>query len=105
VRQLGVGAQSVGDSAARATKDVNDRRFVGLQLGAGALVATTLTRRGADSVRVRLSVRDLTEDKTFDAADFMVPLREPLRALTDILARLGTDLARVNWGPKAITGS
>jgi hypothetical protein len=105
VRQVGAGAMVVGDSAARAARDVNDRRFVGLQLGAGAIIATSLSRRGADSLRLRVSVRDMTEDRTFDASDFTVPMQAPFQRLTDVLARLAADLAKVNWGPRTIPGT
>jgi hypothetical protein len=100
-----IGAEVVGDSAARATKDANERRFVGLQLGAGAIVAGGVYRRGADSVRVRISVRDLSEERTFDTFEIAAPLRDALSVLPNVLQRLAADLGRVNWGPKGVPPS
>jgi serine/threonine-protein kinase len=100
-----LGAEVVGDSAARVTKDVNDRRFVGLQLVAGALVTGGLYRRGVDSVRVRLSIRDLSEERTFETFEIAAPLRDAFSALPNVLQRLAADLGRVNWGPKGMPPS
>jgi eukaryotic-like serine/threonine-protein kinase len=94
------GAELSGDSAARATRETNDRRFVGLELGARAIVVAQLNRRGADSLRVRLTVRDMSEERNFETLEATTSLREPLGALPNVLQRLAADLARVNWGPK-----
>ena len=94
------GAELAGDSAARATRETNDRRFVGLELGAGAIVVAQLNRRGADSLRVRLTVRDMSEERNFETLEVTTSLREPLGALPNVMQRLAADLARVNWGPK-----
>jgi serine/threonine protein kinase len=94
------GAEPAGDSAARATRETNDRRFVGLELGAGAIVAAILNRRGADSLRLRVTVRDMSEERTFETIEATTLLREPFGALPNVLQRLAADLARVNWGPK-----
>ncbi|HJU74507.1 MAG TPA: protein kinase, partial [Gemmatimonadaceae bacterium] len=101
MRQMGAGGQIVGDSAARATRDAAERRFLALQIGAGAYVAGTLSRRGADSLRVRLSVRDVTEDRSYDT-EYVIPFRDPLPALPDVLARVAADFGRVNWGPRGL---
>ncbi|MEW5917185.1 MAG: hypothetical protein AB1762_12305, partial [Gemmatimonadota bacterium] len=96
------GLDVVGDSAAQATTDPNDRRFVGLQLGAGLIVAGQVSRRGADSLRIRLSVRDMTEERTFETIDVVGPLGAPFAALPNVTQRLAADIARVNWGPKGL---
>jgi serine/threonine-protein kinase len=94
------GAEMVGDSAARATRETNDRRFVGLELGAGAIVAALLNRRGADSLRVRFTVRDMSEERTFEPIEATTSIREPFGVLPNVMQRLAADLGRVNWGPK-----
>ncbi len=98
VRRSGV--ELAGDSAARATRETNDRRFVGLEVGAGAIVAAVLNRRGADSLRVRLTLRDMSEERTLETIESTTALREPFGALPNVLQRLAADLGRVNWGPK-----
>lgn len=73
-----------------------------MELGAGASVSATLSRRGADSLRVRAQVRDMSDERTFEIIEFVVPTREPVRALPDLIARLTADLGRVNRGPKGL---
>jgi hypothetical protein len=99
------GLQIIADSAARATRDANERRFVGLQLNAGVTVAGSVARRGSDSLRVRLTVRDMSEERTFETADFMAPLSNPLSVLPSVVERLWSELAKVNWGPKGLPQS
>ncbi len=101
-RQLGAAGTLVGDSSARASRDAGERRVLAVALGAGASVSATLSRRGADSLRVRAQVRDMSDERTFEIIEFVVPTREPVRALPDLIARLTADLGRVNWGPKGL---
>ncbi|MGH7710494.1 MAG: hypothetical protein ACREOG_04390, partial [Gemmatimonadaceae bacterium] len=93
------GAEVVGDSAVRATRDGNERRFSGVLLGTGAIIAGTISRRGTDSMRVRVSVRDMSEERV-EQWDHVVPLRDPLAVLPNVMQRIAADLGRVNWGPK-----
>jgi hypothetical protein len=94
------GAEVVGDSAARATRGTTERRDAGQRVGAGAIVAGILSRRGADSVRIRLTVRDLTEERTLETVELTAPISAPLSPLPALLDRFAADLGRVNWGPK-----
>jgi serine/threonine-protein kinase len=96
-----VGAQIVGDSSARATKDVMERRAVGMRLGAGAIMAGSLYRARGDSVTVRLSTRDLSEDKSYPNVEVRASRRELLASFQSYVDRLLADLGQVNWGPKA----
>jgi serine/threonine-protein kinase len=96
-----VGAQIVGDSSARAAKDVMERRAVGMRLGAGAIMAGSLYRARGDSVTVRLSTRDLSEDKSYPNVEVRASRRELLASFQSYVDRLLADLGQVNWGPKA----
>jgi hypothetical protein len=89
------------DSAARATRDVNERRMLGIRRGAGAIVATSIYRHRIDSVLVRLSVRDMSEEVTFPNIDVRVPARDVAAAVDALTTRFAELLGRVNWGPKA----
>jgi hypothetical protein len=98
-----LGLESVGDSTTRATRDPNERRLVGVDANAGAIVAGSLQRRSQDSLRVRITVRDMSDERNFEVAEFMTSIREPLSALPAALERVATDLQRVNWGPRSFT--
>jgi TolB-like protein len=90
----------ITDSAARATRDVTERREVGTRVRAGALVAGSVLRARSDSVTVRLSARDLTEENTFDTIEARVPMASAVESLAPAIARLIETMRRVNWGPK-----
>jgi eukaryotic-like serine/threonine-protein kinase len=95
-----LGVSTVADSQAQATTDVLERRAVGSRLGAGALVAGTIYRARDDMVTIRLSVRDMSEDRTLPNVDLRVPrnaVGEQLGALVDAVV---AQLSQVNWGPK-----
>lgn len=98
-RLLSVGIER--DSAARATVGVEERRAVGNRLGAGAMVTGTLLRARADSVTLRLSVRDMSEERTMPSFEIRVPIGAIMGSVPAFMERLNVDLAQVNWGPKA----
>ena len=97
-RDLGV--VLIRDSAALATKDVMERREVGVRLGAGALVAMSILRARRDTVSLRFSVRDLSEEHTFSTVETRMPISVALERSRAVLAQLVDTLRRVNWGPK-----
>jgi serine/threonine-protein kinase len=94
--------QVVSDSQARATKDVNERRAVATRLGVGASIAGTVYRVRADSVYLRFSTRDQSEERNLPTIELRVPRGELLGALQTIVERLLSDLSQVNWGPKGL---
>jgi TolB-like protein len=94
------GSQVVGDSAARATAGTTERRRVGDELLAGALVAGGIYRRGSDSLTVRATVRDMSEERNFPTIEVRTLLTTPKDALPALLERLTADFERINWGPK-----
>ena len=95
-----VGAEVIGDSQARATIDVAERRAVGARLGAGAIIAGGLYRARGDSVTLRLSTRDMSEDRTFPNIEVRAPRAELLAGFSALLERLLAEVGQVNWGPK-----
>ena len=98
------GAQVVTDSAARATRDVMERRATGARFAAGAIVAGSLYRARGDSVTLRLSTRDMSEEKTFPNIDVRAAKSDLLAGFQAIAERVLADLAQVNWGPKLTGG-
>jgi serine/threonine-protein kinase len=95
-----LGAEAIADSASRSTRDVVERRAVGARLGVGAIVAGSLYRMRSDSVTLRLSARDMSEDKTFPTFEVRLPRAELLAGFQTVAERLLADLGQVNWGPK-----
>ena len=93
-------AEVVGDSAARATRDVMERRAVGARLGVGAVVAGGLYRVRADSVTIRFSTRDMTEDRTLPPFEMRLARADLFAGFPVLVDRLLVDLGQVNWGPK-----
>jgi hypothetical protein len=98
-----VGVQMVTDSAARATTGTNERRLAGTRVGAGAIVAGSISQMRGDSLRLRLTVRDMTEESNFNTFDTRVSRRSPLDLVDALAERLATDLRKVNWGPKGLS--
>ena len=98
-----VGVQMVTDTAARATTGTNERRLAGTRVAAGALVVGNISRVRGDSLTLRLTVRDMTEESNFTTFDTRVSRRTPLDIVDAIAERLATDLRRVNWGPKGLS--
>jgi hypothetical protein len=95
------GAELVSDSAARATTGTEERRAVGARLGVGAMVAGSVSPFRSDSLTFRLSVRDMSEERTLPAFTLRVPASAPFGALGAVAERVLTDLAQINWGPKS----
>ena len=95
-----VRAEVVADSQARATRDVGERRAVGARLGVGAIIAGGFYRSRGDSVTLRLSTRDMSEDKTFPNVEVRMLRGELLPGFQSLADRLLADLDKVNWGPK-----
>ncbi|HKW50048.1 MAG TPA: protein kinase [Gemmatimonadaceae bacterium] len=95
-----LGGEIVADSAARATHEIMERRAVGARLGVGAVVAGGLYRARGDSVSVRLSTRDLSEDRNFPGLELRFAQADLLSGLQRLVDRLLQDLNQVNWGPK-----
>ena len=95
-----LGAEVVADSQSRATRDVTERRAVGLRVGAGALVAGGLYRARGDSISLRLTTRDMSEDRTYPNIDIRLARAELLASFQSIADRLLADLGQVNWGPR-----
>ena len=95
-----LGGEVVRDSAARATRDVMERRAVGARSGAGAIVAGGLYRARGDSVSVRLSTRDMSEDKTFPSFEVRFARSDLFTGYQSVVDRLLQDLNSVNWGPR-----
>lgn len=95
------GAQVVTDSAAPATRDVMERRATGARVGAGAIVAGSLFRARGDSVTLRLSTRDMSEEKTLPNIEIRMAKSDLLAGFQAVAQRVLADLGQVNWGPKA----
>jgi serine/threonine-protein kinase len=94
------GMRVVGDSAARGTKDVLERRQTAIRLGAGASIAGTLLRTRGDTIVLRVSMRDHSEEVTHPNIEARVHRTQLLEALPALLGRVRDMLAAVNWGPK-----
>lgn len=89
------------DSATSSTRDVTERRLIAIRRGAGAIVATSVSRARGDSAVVQLSVRDMSEERTLPAVSVRLPLAAVGSASASVGAMLVEALRQVNWGPKA----
>lgn len=98
-------ATLVGDSAARATRDMTERRELATRLRAGVLISGSVQRTRGDSLVVRLGARDLSEETSFPTVEARVPTATAVEALEPIIARFVEMLGRVNWGPKGDSGN
>ena len=94
------GWRVAGDSAARVTKDVLERRQTAIRLGAGASIAGTLLRTRMDTLVLRVSLRDHSEEVTHPNIEARVHRSQVHEALPALLGRLTDMLNAVNWGPK-----
>ena len=81
-----------------------ERRATGARFAAGAIVAGSLYRARGDSVTLRLSTRDMSEEKTFPNIDVRAAKSDLLAGFQAIAERVLADLAQVNWGPKLTGG-
>ncbi|MGH7676876.1 MAG: serine/threonine-protein kinase [Gemmatimonadaceae bacterium] len=88
------------DSTLRSTSDVSERRTLAVRRGAGALVAGSITRLRGDSVRLRVSVRDMSEDRTLPEMQARLPVGAVPVAAGQMIARMMELLGQVNWGPR-----
>jgi hypothetical protein len=102
VRRLGGGIIVVTDSQARATVGTSERRQVGTRFGAGAIVAGAISRARGDSMNLRLSARDMTEERSFASFDLRIARAGLSEGLGMALDRLASDLNKVTWGPKGL---
>jgi hypothetical protein len=89
------------DSVIRATRDALERRQLGVRRGAGAIVAASLSRLRMDSVMMRVSVRDMSEDRVLPVIEMRVHRDSMIAAMSQLSVKLGATLNEVNWGPKA----
>ena len=90
------------DSVIRDTKDVTERRMLAIRRGAGAIVAASIFRVRVDSVMIRLSVRDMSEERTFPNVENRVAIANIRSSFGVVAARLVEMLNQVNWGPKVV---
>ena len=95
-----LGGESVRDSTARATRDLMERRAVAARLGVGAIVVGGLYRARGDSVTVRLSTRDMSEDRSLPGFELRLARADLFSGYQSLVDRLMQDLNQVNWGPK-----
>ena len=95
-------AALIADTAVTNVRDATERRQVGIRRGAGALVSISLVRLQRDSVTLRLSTRDMTEDRTPPMVELRIPVGAPTSNLGALLAKLVTDLNAFNWGPRQL---
>ena len=77
-----------------------ERRAVGARLGVGAIAAGTLFRARGDSVTLRLSTRDMSEEKTLPNVEVRAAKGDLLSSFSTYVDRFLAELAQVNWGPK-----
>jgi TolB-like protein len=95
-----LGATVVADSQSQATKDVLERRAVGSRLGAGAIVAGTIFRARGESLMIRLSVRDMSEDRSLQSIDVPLPRVPAAQQFASVIDAVVAELGQVNWGPR-----
>jgi serine/threonine protein kinase len=88
------------DSATQATRDDTERRLYAIRRGAGAIVTAGIYRVRADSGMIRLSLRDMSEERTLPRVEMRFPLRDLTAMASRLSATLVEQLGQVNWGPK-----
>ena len=101
VRRLGL--EPVGDPALlAATTGLGDRRRLGEQLGAGAIIAGSINDR-AGTRAVRIEVRDMVAAETRAGREIVVT---DIRRTASLLAAETTGLlARIPWAPRGGAGA
>jgi serine/threonine-protein kinase len=95
-----LGATVAADSQSQAIKDIMERRAAGARLGAGALVAGSIYRPRDELVSIRLSVRDMSEDRNLPTIDVRLPRNGLLEQMGPLVEAVMAQLGQVNWGPK-----
>jgi TolB-like protein len=95
-----LGVAIVADSQSQATKDVLERRAVGARLGAGALVAGSIFRARGETALIRLSIRDMSEDRSLQNIDVQVPRAPAAQQFASVIDAVVAELGQVNWGPR-----
>jgi serine/threonine protein kinase len=95
-----LGVQVVTDSQSGASRDANEWRAAAARVGAGAIVAASVYRIRNDSFSVRLLLRDMSEDRSYQSSDVRLPRRGALQQLGPLVETLVAQLSQVNWGPK-----
>lgn len=94
------GATAPADAATEATRDIMERRAAGAKVGAGAIVAGGLYRARGDSLTVRLSVRDMSEERSLPSIDVRLPRGDVAQQSGPLIELLISRLGQVNWGPR-----
>jgi serine/threonine protein kinase len=89
------------DSAAQATRDDTERRLFAIRRGAGAMIVAAIYRIRADSAMIRMSVRDMSEERSLPRIEMRFPLRDLTPMASRLSATLVEQLGQVNWGPRA----
>ncbi|HEX7940050.1 MAG TPA: hypothetical protein VF483_13770 [Gemmatimonadaceae bacterium] len=100
-----MGWKLLGDSAIRVVRDGAERRSAGIRLGAGVLVSATMFRQRGDSMSLRISVRDMSEDNVLPVVEVRLARATFDAGLAPALERFAAQLATVNWGPKRAQGA
>jgi hypothetical protein len=95
-----LGAVVAADSQTEATKDILERRAAGARLGAGAIIAGSLYRARGETVLIRLSIRDLSEERSLSNIDLQVPRANLTQQFGPVVDAVVSQLGQVNWGPK-----
>lgn len=95
-----LGMRVVGDSSARIVRDVTERRQTAQRIGVGASIAGNVYRLRGDTLLLRMSVRDHSEEANSPNVEARVPRARVTEALPALLDRLTALLNAVNWGPK-----
>jgi TolB-like protein len=96
-----LGAIVAADSQSQATKDILERRSVGSRLGAGAIVAGSLYGARGETMIVRLSIRDMSDDRTLPNVDARIPRGATSEQLGPIVEAVIAQLGQINWGPRS----
>ena len=84
---------------ARTWTHVRNRRSPKAELSAVLMPGDTV--RG-DSLSLRLSARDMTEERSFASFDLRIARTALSEGLAMAMDRLTADLIKVNWGPKGV---
>lgn len=95
-----LGAVVAADSQSQATRDILERRAIGARLGAGAILAGSIYRARGETALIRLSIRDMSEDRSLPNIDVQVPRMLAAQQFGAVIQAVIAQLGQVNWGPK-----